>query len=69
MKKLFRCVDEFCFNTTTLTTQKFENTGSNHKSQMDYYSPPTTQPVLCALRFQPLSSPQKCQMWENVLEG
>ena len=60
---------KFYFSTTMQSTHKSENTGSNHKTQMDYSSQPTTEPIFCALRFPPLSSPQKFQMGENVLEG
>ena len=74
MKKLFVALDltemllKFYFSTTMKTTHKFENTEINHNTQMDCSSPPNTQPIFCALRFPPLSSPQKFQMWKNVLE-
>jgi hypothetical protein len=35
---------EFSFNATNQTTNKFEDTGSNHRCLMECSSPPTTQP-------------------------
>jgi len=51
-----------------MITQEFENTESNHKTQMDCSSPPTILPRSYSLRFSAVLSPQRCPPWEKVWE-
>jgi hypothetical protein len=56
------------FNMTTHGHKKFENTGSNNKTQMDCSSLSNIQPISCSIRFKAHLSPQRCQPWEQFWE-